>query len=160
MRTKFSFSELGGILTSTKKPDIVKIASGVDAENAPVADAMESVCRVADVLDEIGKSELADELMKSTQALLAGIAKRAEDEEDEAGEADKEDSGEKEEKEKEEVMSVKCPHCDKEFDVVVEYEAGDGFEIETPSEEAKEHMDKEKEEEHEGQEENGPGTIR
>lgn len=155
MRTKFSFSELGGILTSTKKPDIVKIASGVDAENAPVADAMESVCRVADVLDEIGKSELADELMKSTQALLAGIAKKAEDEEDEGGEADQEDSGEKKE-EKEEVMSVKCPHCQKDFDVVVEYEDGE-CEVEPEKAEAGE---KEKKEEDEGQEENGPGTIR
>ena len=126
MNNHFNFGELGGILTASKKPDIVKIASGVSGGNAPVAEAMESVCRIADALDEMGNYDLANELMASAQLLISEkikIAKKDEDEEDEGGEADKEDLPK--DREKEEVMSVTCPHCDKDFDVVVEEEDGE-----------------------------------
>jgi hypothetical protein len=159
MRNSFSFNELGGILSASKKPDVVKIASGVDGENTPVAEAMEAVCRVADVLDEMGKPDLADELITSAKRLISEKIKVAEDEEDEAGEADAEDSGEEKE-EKSEVMSVKCPYCDKEFDVVVEYEDGEvDVEVEEGEGDDEEAGEKEIKEEDEGQEENGPETI-
>jgi len=143
MRNKFSFGELSHIIDASKKPDVVKIASG-DGDNAPLAEAMESVCRVADALDEMGKSELADELMTSAQRLVAEKIKIAEEEDDEeTGE-----EGGEEVDEVEEVMTVKCPHCEKDFEVVVEYEDGD-LEVETKEEEKKEIE--------EGKEESGEG---
>ena len=122
MNNHFNFGELGGILTASKRPDIVKIASGASGENAPVAEAMESVCRIADALDEMGNYDLANELMTSAQRLITEKIKIAKEEKEEEKD---EKGGEKDSEEDEEVMSVKCPHCDKDFDVVVENEDGE-----------------------------------
>ena len=131
MNNHFNFGELGGILTASKKPAIVKIASGTSGENAPVAEAFESVFRIADALDEMGNYDLVNELMASAQRLVSEkikVAKKDNDEEDEGGESDMEDlpkNKKKGKEEEDEIMSVKCPHCDKDFDVVVELEDGE-----------------------------------
>ena len=142
MKSKFDFGELGGILADSKKPDMVKIASDVSANNIPVADALDAVCRIADSLDEMGHADMADELSKCTQLIIRSKIVKAEEEK-------KEEKGE----ETEEVMSVTCPHCSKEFDVVVESEDGK-CEVETKEEEKKEHGD-DKGGEKEGQENEG-----
>jgi hypothetical protein len=124
MKNNFDFGELKSGLTSLQKPSIVKIASAVEEENVPSANAAEAICQVADALDEMGRQDLADTLVKSTQALLASkLVKIAEEEEK------KEDDGD------DEVVTVTCPYCDKEFDAVVECEEN---EVESIKEEKKE----------------------
>jgi len=167
MRNKFSYEDLKSQIELAKKTNIIKTATAIDPENNVMANAMESICKVADSLDDMGETQLSDQLIAAVKVALMGKIKVAESKkkEDEHNkdeyndELDADDVNDTDEDEMKEVFTVECPYCNKEFGVVVEYEDGD-IEVETEKEDEEEAEEEgEEEAEEETEDKKGSGSY-
>lgn len=104
MRNHFDAGELKSAISALQARTQIKKFASAAGEQGPVEQAMDTIARVTEYLDERGLTDAVDEISTATAALLTAIRKTAE------------------EKEEESMFEVDCPYCEKSFKVVVELE--------------------------------------